>query len=147
VTASNQKLFTAWAALNYLNPNFVYQTQLFTDITKLLNGILYDHVYLKFSGDPTLTFAQLDHLISTLATAGVTQVNGNFIIDDTAFDDVSLSPGSAWDDQDFCFGSPTSSLTFDHNCVSATLAPATVLNKIATLSFPSQPQFMQFINQ
>lgn len=144
--ASNEKLFTAFAALNYLDERFVYQTRLFADTAKIQSGTLKDHAYLQFSGDPTLTIAQLDHLINTLSQKGIHHIEGNFIIDDTAFDQVFYSPGSCWDDQIFGFGSPLSALIVNHNSVKATILPAKKPEQPAKITLPDQPQFMYFIN-
>jgi serine-type D-Ala-D-Ala carboxypeptidase/endopeptidase (penicillin-binding protein 4) len=144
--ASNEKLFTASAALASLDQNFTYKTQLFVDITKVTNGVLNDNVYLQFSGDPTLTFAQLDNLIHALSQAGIHQITGKIIVDDSSFDQMSMSPGSTWDDKDFCWGSPVNAITIEHNCVKATLVPAKATNQRANLSLPEYPQSVQFIN-
>jgi D-alanyl-D-alanine carboxypeptidase len=103
--ASNQKLFAAFATLRYLGKDFTYKTHLYLDTAKIQNGILQDNIYLQFSGDPTLTIAQLEQLLNKLAQAGIKRIEGNIIIDDTAFDQVTMSPGTTWDDQDFCYGS------------------------------------------
>lgn len=146
IPASNQKLLTAFAALNYLNPNFTYQTRLFVDTTKIQNGILNDNIYLQFTGDPTLTLTQLDGLIASLTQVGVKQINGKIIVDDSAFDRSNMSPGTTWDDQKFCFGSPISALIIDHNCINATLVPAANKDLPATLQLPNRPQFIRLVN-
>ena len=147
VPASNQKLFTAWTALNTLDPNFSFQTQLFVDTAKLKAGKLNDAIYFKFSGDPTLTFAELEQLVGALTKAGITHIAGNIIIDDTRFDQDPLSPGETWDDKNFCYGSPIHTLIVDHNCVTATLMPAVKAGEATVLTLPAEPQSMQFINQ
>lgn len=143
--ASNEKLFTAFAALFYLGNQFTYQTQLFADTRKIKNGVLYDNVYLKFSGDPTFTSEQLNNLILALPKYGIKQINGNIVIDDTTFDQMSMSPGSTWDDKDFCWGAPVHAINIDSNCVRATLTPSAP-GQLAALSLPDQMQSMQFIN-
>lgn len=40
--ASNQKLFTAFAALNFLGPNYTYETQLFADPKQLTHPIIFE---------------------------------------------------------------------------------------------------------
>lgn len=142
--ASNGKLFTAFAALQYLGPYFTYQTRLFADVSKIQNGVLNDNIYVQFSGDPTLTMAQLDHLISALAKAGIQRINGSIIVDDTAFDKSVMSPGTSWDDKKYCFGAPVSALMIEHNCVAAFLKPADKPGQPAYLFLPNQPQFVHF---
>jgi D-alanyl-D-alanine carboxypeptidase/D-alanyl-D-alanine-endopeptidase (penicillin-binding protein 4) len=144
--ASNEKLFTASAALESLNENFTYKTQLFVDVSKIKNGILNGNIYIQFSGDPSLTFMQLDHLISSLSTASIHQINGNIIIDDSAFDQMAMSPGSTWDDKDFCWGAPVNAISIEHNCVKATIVPATNPDTKSSILLPDYPQSLQFIN-
>lgn len=144
--ASNQKLFTALAALHYLSPRFTYQTRLYADESLIQNGILNGNVYLQFTGDPTFTLAQLDHLMNGLAQIGVKQINGSIIVDDTLLDDMELSPGSTWDDQAFCFGAPVSALVINHNCITAALTPASAADQPAKLIAPAEPQFIRLVN-
>lgn len=144
--ASNQKLFTALAALHYLSPRFTYQTRIYVDDSLIQNGTLNGDVYLQFSGDPTFTLAQLDHLINGLSQIGIKKLNGNFIVDDTLLDTVELSPGSTWDDKAFCFGAPLSALIINHNCVTATLTPASAPDQPAQLILPQEPQFIRLVN-
>ena len=73
--ASITKLFTATAALLKLKPNFQYQTAIYTT-GSIVNGALNGNVYIRFTGDPTLTSQMLNALISTLAKRGITSING-----------------------------------------------------------------------
>lgn len=118
--ASNQKLFTAFAALHFLGTDFFYRTQLFADISKVRDATLPDNIYLKFSGDPTLDFSQLDALFSMLAQKGVRTIAGKIIIDDTRFDRDIMGPGMDWDDRVFCFAAPISAIIINKNCVNIT---------------------------
>ncbi len=144
--ASNEKILTAAAALNYLGNNFTYKTQLFADVTQISHGILNGNIYLTFSGDPTLTLAQLDHLIHALSAAGIQQINGNIIVDDSAFDQMNMSPGTTWDDKDFCWGAPVNAIIIENNCVKGTLTLTTDPNKTINISLPEYPQSLNFIN-
>ena len=144
--ASNQKLFTAFAALQSLGSEFTYRTQLFLDYTKIRKGVLNDNLYLQFTGDPVFTAEQLESLINSLAEVGILRIKGKIIIDDTAFDQMTMSPGTSWDDQDFCWGSPISALIINHNCVKATLIPASQPGQLVKIELPNYPQSMHFIN-
>ncbi len=144
--ASNEKLFTAFAALQSLGKKFTYTTQLYTDTRKIKNGVLEDNIYIRFSGDPTLTVSQLDQMIHALAQAGIQRINGSVIIDDTAFDQIGMSPGTTWDDKDFCWGSPVNTIIIEGNCVSTMLSPGSGPGQPARMTLPEHPQSMQFIN-
>lgn len=145
--ASNMKLFTAWTAVQVLGPNYVYQTKLFADLTKLQNGILNTDVYLQFSGDPTLTYSQLQNLLNTLTQHGIQKIKGRIIIDDQAFDEEYYPLGSSADDQIYCYGSPIDAILINHNCVNATLSAAAQEGQLAVLTLPMDPQFIQFVNE
>lgn len=145
--ASNEKLFTGFAALHYLGPQFTYQTRLFIDTTELKNKTLKGNAYLEFSGDPSLTVAQLNHLLGGLSQKGIQRIDGRIVVDDSAFDQVFASPGTGWDDKFFGFGAPISALIIDRNNVRATLLPAEKPNQLTRLTLPNQPQFMYFVNR
>ncbi|STX39175.1 D-alanyl-D-alanine carboxypeptidase/D-alanyl-D-alanine-endopeptidase [Legionella feeleii] len=145
--ASNEKLFTAFAALESFSPDFSYQTRLFADKTKVKNGILEDNIYIQFSGDPRLTSDQLEQLLGSLAQAEIKKIKGAVIIDDTAFDNEAMSPGTTWDDKAFCWGAPVSALMINQNCANATLVPASRPGQPAKLKLPDYPQPIRFINQ
>ncbi|MFA5960633.1 MAG: D-alanyl-D-alanine carboxypeptidase/D-alanyl-D-alanine-endopeptidase [Tatlockia sp.] len=144
--ASTQKLLTAFAAIASLGPDFSYRTQLFADYKKIKNNSLNDNLYLLFSGDPTLTLTQFDLLLNSLLQAGIFRIKGDIVIDDTAFDDMPMSPGTSWEDEDFCFGAPVSALIINRNCVQVILKPALKVEEPAILELPDYPQSMQFEN-
>ncbi len=145
--ASNLKMLTALAALYYLGPEFTYQTELFADIKKLQDDTLHDTVYLKFSGDPTLTFEKINHLMKRLSLAGVRKIENGVVVDDRLFDYIAMSPGTVWDDQNDCYGAPLSALIIDRNCVIAKLKPASGDNQLAQMELPQYPQFIKFENE
>lgn len=145
--ASNEKLFTAYAVLESFSPDFIYQTRLFVDKAKIKEGVLHDNIYIQFSGDPRLTDEQLEQLLGSLVQAEIKQIKGGVVIDDTAFDRVAMSPGTTWDDKDFCWGAPVSALIINQNCANATLVPATRPGQPAKLELPAYPQPIRFINQ
>jgi D-alanyl-D-alanine carboxypeptidase/D-alanyl-D-alanine-endopeptidase (penicillin-binding protein 4) len=143
--ASNQKLLTAYAAMHYLPMQYTYQTRLFANLAQVKNHILQDNLYIQFTGDPTLTFNQFQNLLATLSAYGIQQINGNIIIDDSHFDDVMMSPGTAWDDKHFCYGAPVSAISLDHNCVSLLLRPQ-ALNQLVDISPTTVPFFMSIVD-
>src|SRR5579864_5510344 len=76
VPASNLKLFTAYAALDKLGPQFKFQTQLLTDATSFNNGMLEGNLYAKFNGDPELELEDLENLVIDLKNRGVREIKG-----------------------------------------------------------------------
>jgi len=84
--ASNAKLFTTALALEKLRPDFTFVTPLLTD-GKIDGERLDGNLYLKGVGDPSLTRERLRDLAKALATKGIKSVNGDIVVDVSAFSD------------------------------------------------------------
>lgn len=101
---SIQKLFTAGAALLELGPDCRFTTRVLGD------G---DDLVLVASGDPTFAAADLDHLCSAVAAAGVRRV-GAVVVDDGRYDRLRSAP--AWKDYYVPgFTGPLSAFVLDRN--------------------------------
>lgn len=122
--ASVEKLFTAAAALGYLKPSYQFPTQLLTD-GAIQNGILVGNLYVKFSGDPRLTLADLNQLFQQLHDRlGVQTIMGHVYIDNYAYDNVGTPPGFVWDDLTHSFAAPMSAIIINRNNFGLDLIPA-----------------------
>lgn len=106
VPASNQKLFTTFAAFQLLGPEFRFRTTVLADSAPV-DGVVVGNLYLVGDGDPFLTtddwWAQYEHLdgrhhtrleslVERIVAAGVTEVTGSLIGDESAFDAVRQGP-------------------------------------------------------
>lgn len=80
--ASTMKALTSIASLRYLGPDYTYNTFLTTD-QHYENGI--NHLYVKGSGDPTITTQRFEHIAKTLKDLGITEIRGNIAIDNSYF--------------------------------------------------------------
>lgn len=108
--ASTTKLLTTAAALDVLGPDYTYATEVHAtgDLTgRVLDGDL----YLRGTGDPTLLPADYRSLARQVADAGVTDVTGDLVADDTRFDDERFHWGWNVDDEQYYYGAPVSALT------------------------------------
>lgn len=123
VPASILKILTAQAALIYLGPDYKFSTRLVTDAKDISNGVINGNVYLINSGDPTLTFYDMNDLMVTLKSQQIQQINGNVYIDNSAYDQVNYGPGWIWKDKRFCFAAPISASIINHNCLTFSVLP------------------------
>lgn len=82
--ASTMKLVTTYAALELLKPNYRWQTQLLTD-GRISNGILDGNLYLRGGGDPSLTMERLWLLLRELRNAGVKEIKGQLVLENSYF--------------------------------------------------------------
>ncbi len=86
IPASNEKLWTTVAALETLGPDAVLTTTALARRAPTGAGVLRGNLYLRGSGDPTLSSARLEVLAQDLADAGLTRVTGRVVGDESAFD-------------------------------------------------------------
>lgn len=123
IPASTQKLLTAVTAIAQLGPDFRFETQLWTD-APIRKGHIAGSLYLRFSGDPTLTQDNLLTLFSHLQQQGITQIEGHlYLVGDQQ--EQWQAPGWVWDDLGICFASPVSSYIINQNCVYGQFSPST----------------------
>ena len=118
--ASNNKIQTSTAAFGLLGGGYRFRTSVSTK-----GGDL----YLTGTGDPTMRAAQYDRLAKTIAAAGIKQVKGDLVADDTWFDAKRTAPD--WDPTDlpYSYAAPISALTvspddeFDAGSINVRVTP------------------------
>ena len=120
IPASSIKVFTAGAALDFLGKEFCFET-VFRG--KLQNGIIKE-CSLVASGDPSLSFLDLEGLIGKLKALGVNEIEGDLAVDLSVFDSVSMGPGWMWDEEPAFWCSPLGAFNVDHNCAEVIVRPS-----------------------
>ena len=112
--ASNMKLISGAAALGILGEDYRFTTDLYIDGT-VNKDVLNGNVYIKGSGDPTLTKENFQAFAKALKRNGIKTINGNLIGDDTAFAGSTLPVGVDKTDESYYFGARTSAITMSQN--------------------------------
>lgn len=149
--ASTQKLFTALAAELALGDDFRFDTAL-EGLGHQQGNSWQGDLRLRFSGAPDLDRPQLVSLLRALKDKGITRIQGDLLLDGSAFGGYERGPGWPWDNLAVCYSAPASSLTLDHNCVAASLSlenqgtrfyvpphqPVSVTSKVAAVSLEEQ---------
>lgn len=90
--ASNEKLTVTLAALQHLGVTYRFRTEVLARGHQDGSSWIGD-IYLKGFGDPTLTSLGLERLATQLARAGITQVDGRVLGDESWFDSKRTAPG------------------------------------------------------
>ncbi len=85
VPASNQKILTATAALATFGPTHVFPVEVSAPAPPTADGAV-SALYLRGTGDPSLTSEDFWRLAADLRMAGITRVTDGLVIDDSAFD-------------------------------------------------------------
>ncbi|GGI75246.1 D-alanyl-D-alanine carboxypeptidase/D-alanyl-D-alanine endopeptidase [Legionella impletisoli] len=104
--ASGMKIFTAAASLYRLGPQFHYETSLLKDDR---------NIYVRFSGDPSLTKENLTQLIQSLKKHLIQTIAGNVVIDDSKFKPPYYAAGINYDDLGWYYVAPSSAVILNEN--------------------------------
>jgi D-alanyl-D-alanine carboxypeptidase/D-alanyl-D-alanine-endopeptidase (penicillin-binding protein 4) len=149
--ASTLKTVTSITAFNLLGAEFKFETQLgYTGIIDA-NGVLTGDVVIKGGGDPTLGSwrwettkenAVLTQMVTALQQAGIKQINGRIIGDDSIFDTQAVPDGWIWQDLGNYYGAGASGLCWRENTFDIKYATGAVGSPVTVLrTVPGMPYF------
>ncbi len=143
--ASNVKIATEAAALALLGPEFRWKTTVLgappPEGGKVINsGEVRGDLYVKTSGDPTLSTQDLNALASSLFAVGLRKVRGGLVVDANAFDPSNLAPAFEQKDDSAAFRAPSSAASLNANTATVTITPAAAAGAPARVTVePSSP--------
>ncbi len=129
--ASNVKLFTSAAALVRLGPEFRFDTEFLVDDQSKAarprkgqgSGDLRGNLYVRGTGDPSITTEKLWGIANELYFAGLRSVSGNLVLDDSYFDGNRIGPGFDQEESDRAYMAPTGALSLNWNAIGVYLSP------------------------
>lgn len=123
--ASVTKLFTSFFAIQRLGEEYSFITSMYIDSKETNSTDLVGNIYLRFTGDPSLTDQDLFSILDILKKKGIKKIDGNIIIDDSYFDNKWTSPGGfTWDDKVFgSYASPKHTIVINENRAEAVQKP------------------------
>lgn len=81
---SIMKVITTYAALEILGPTYRWDTDFLTD-GEMVGDTLHGNLYVRFGGDPKLTFERLWSTLRELREMGITRIDGNLVLDGSYF--------------------------------------------------------------
>ncbi|MFC4566016.1 D-alanyl-D-alanine carboxypeptidase/D-alanyl-D-alanine-endopeptidase [Nocardiopsis mangrovi] len=128
IPASNIKLLTSAAALDVLGADHTFSTTVSAAEAPAYGRVEGD-LYLSGTGDPSLTGGAFDQMAAQVAAAGVTEVTGDLLADDTWFDTERLAPDWEAGDEPYYYAAQISALTvaandeYDTGVVNVTARP------------------------
>ncbi|MFM2083852.1 MAG: hypothetical protein RLY95_670 [Pseudomonadota bacterium] len=97
--ASVMKLVTSVAALDLLGPAYTWQTQVLIDPAgkdgAIKDGVLHGDLIIKGGGDPKLVVERVWLLLNRIRSLGIQTINGNLVLDSSAFAVPAASAASA----------------------------------------------------
>ena len=147
--ASTLKVVTATTALEKLGAGFVFETGVGYTGT-ISNGQLQGNLVLRASGDPSLgswryastkNFAQLTQLEQMLKQQGITDVKGEWLIDESDFETQATPGGWTFDDMGNYYGAGAAGFNWYENQYDLVLGPGqkqgTAVNILRTEPVPN----------
>lgn len=129
--ASNLKLYTTAAALVHLGPDFRFRTSVYASAPPDERGHVEGDVILYGRGDPNLStrtvaggyLTPFYSLADQLVRAGVREIFGDIVGDESYFVGPRWGVGWEWDDLQWYYGAEVSALSVDDNFVDLILWP------------------------
>lgn len=122
IPASNMKVITAITAMKLLGPDYQFKTSISRNPQDPSNNLI-----IKFTGDPSLSSADLINLIHEIRTSGILKITGNIILDVSQNNDSDYPIGIDHDDLAYCFMAPAQSIILNQNCLTVGTGKSTTI--------------------
>ena len=123
VPASTIKLFTTAAALDELGPDYRFKTEIYGPAASA--GIVPGDIHLKGYGDPWLVPERFWYFANRLKYAGVTQIDGDIVVDESYFAGPALAAGQEQDSSSSAYMAPAGALSVGFNAILVHILPTT----------------------
>ena len=121
--ASNNKILTSAFALQTLGPDFSYHTYVKRSGIMVSNGTLRGNLILVGSGNPILSFKDIQDMAKQVKESGIHRIYGNIDYDDSLFDRQRLGDTWAWDDEPYYYSAQISALNLNENMIEVRAFP------------------------
>lgn len=153
--ASNSKLYTVALALDRLGGEYRFKTSLYSTAKPDASGVLNGDLLVFGRGDPGINarlhnndiYAALEPLIAALTNAGVRDIRGDLIGDDSFFHGPPYGSGWAWDDPESYYGAEISALTINDNAVQVSIKPGPKAGEPCGLTLFPATTYITFSNR
>ncbi|MBK8945093.1 MAG: D-alanyl-D-alanine carboxypeptidase/D-alanyl-D-alanine-endopeptidase [Ignavibacteriae bacterium] len=142
--ASNMKILTSSAALEFLGSDYSFQTSVYHNGI-IMDSICYGDIFVKGGFDPEFSTDDLDTLVSKIISYGIKEIRGNIYGDVSNMDSLFWGNGWMWDDDpssDFPYLTP---LIINDACVQIEFEPGE-LNKEAKIKVIPETDFFDISN-
>jgi D-alanyl-D-alanine carboxypeptidase/D-alanyl-D-alanine-endopeptidase (penicillin-binding protein 4) len=153
--ASNSKLYTMALALDKLGGDYRIRTSLYATARLDTAGTLSGDLIVYGRGDPGFNarrfngdiFRALQPLVAALANAGVREISGDLIADESYLVGARYGSGWVWDDLNYYYGAEISALTINDNTVRVSVKPGGVIGSPAQLSLSPANDYLVLSNR
>jgi D-alanyl-D-alanine carboxypeptidase/D-alanyl-D-alanine-endopeptidase (penicillin-binding protein 4) len=153
--ASNMKIYTVATAIDKLTPDYRFITSVYAKEKLDDEGKVKGDLIIYGRGDPSIAarfndgdyFKGINALADRIVAAGVKRIKGDLVGDESYFDGDSFGSGWTWQDLQWSYGAPVSSLTINDNAIDLTIKPAQKAGApVVITSGPPATSFMTIVN-
>lgn len=152
--ASNMKLYTVAAGLDRLSPDYHFVTSVYAAGKPDASGTVPGDLTIYGRGDPSIAarfngdyFKGIDDLAGRIAAAGVKQVAGDLVGDESYFSGPAYGSGSQWEDLQWGFGAEVSALSVNDNLVNLSVTPGRGVGAPAVASIEPPDPLLTITNR
>jgi serine-type D-Ala-D-Ala carboxypeptidase/endopeptidase (penicillin-binding protein 4) len=151
--ASNMKVYTTAVALDVLGSDYRWRTSAYASKQPDANGTINGDLTLFGRGAPDLLSKakgdapSLTKLADQLYQAGVREVRGNIVGDNSYFRGELFGVGWQWNDLQWYFGAEPSALSIDENSVEVTIGPGSKQGGSANVVMNPNSSPVRLVNQ
>jgi D-alanyl-D-alanine carboxypeptidase/D-alanyl-D-alanine-endopeptidase (penicillin-binding protein 4) len=143
--ASNMKLITSAAALDKFGPQHTFETKLLA--TQVDGDTVKGSLYVRGDGEAFLLFEDVLDWAGELRQKGISKIDGDIVIDDTAFKADYLPPGYEQKDEDASYRSPIGAVSINFNAVKAVVEPAKKTGQAANVRLVPPNDHVEVVNK
>lgn len=147
--ASNMKNFTVAAGIEKLSPTYRYVTSVYAPKPPDSDGDIEGDLRIYGRGDVSMStsfsegnyFKGLDDLADKIAAAGVKEIHGDLIADESYFKGGAIPGSWEWDDLQWYYGAEISALPLNDNAVDLSVRPGRPGTSCTVVVSPFNPVY------
>jgi len=153
--ASNMKIYTVAAALDRLSPDYRFATSVYAPMRPDSSGKIKGDLTIFGRGDPSIAarfnngdyFKGINDLASRIVAAGVKQVEGDLIGDESYFVGPHYGSGWEWEDLTWYYGAEVTPLTVNDNALDLFIKPGPEVGKPALITTGPPDPLLTIVNK
>jgi len=146
IPASVTKVATASAVLRRLGPSYKFQTTLSSVAAPVASSLRGDLI-LKGGGDPGFVSETLWYLVNEFTRTGVKRIDGDLLVDDTAFDLVRTDPTRDPERVDRAYDSPVGAMSLNWNAINIFVRPGAKAGEPVSVRLDPIPDYYKVDNK
>lgn len=154
IPASCMKLVTSAAVLDYLGPDYTFETKVYAKGTVTNDGVLHGNLILYGTGDPSMSdrfpphriTAALESLADQVKKAGITRIEGNVIGDGTYFDNHEIGEGWSHTYLHDWYAAKVTALALNDNCINFKVIGGKKSGDPASVEFCPETAYAKLVN-